>query len=524
MTSNFNVIANSEEATLRLESAKLSINTTKSNRSMIFTPGQIEQAEFFISGPHLTIQLFTTSTQNSFVSIAKLKPDDQTEIYNYLKNQFNITPNTQKTVISGGNSGEITFGAKSFSLTQNSEPIITVPYSSIDQAQAPTLNDLNLAIDVPSTAEGHSLSYIRIFVPSDAAVNSKDLLTDINNRTDLTAGSETYLAEIKDVSFITPNYTYSMRFCEDLLFLYGESVSYRIPYRDISNVHRFPVPTPNKNGVNQEHVVISLKRPIRKGQTPYQTLVITTTDDEEFEATGIESSDDTLANCIENLLKRVGNVHTTPNNDSFYSNVDGENAIKCSFKNKEGLLYITPEFFFFLPRSVQCIPFNNIRQVEFKRIDEATNRRNHSFDIVLHESNDRSHQFSNVEGCGVFGAKEEKDKQRANFVELQSIMSYLDNKNIKIADRKKLHSTIKKILNANKGANVRPARVQAELQTAAELRDLGSSSGDENEEEDHDWNEKPSASESSSTADELPAEEEDKEDDKAPANDDESSD
>jgi hypothetical protein len=54
-------------------------------------------------------------------------------------------------------------------------------------------------------------------------------------------------------------------------------------------VHCLKDPTPGKGQVREEHIVLSLRQPIRQAQSTYSYLIIKTADHDRVEGEGIDS-------------------------------------------------------------------------------------------------------------------------------------------------------------------------------------------------------------------------------------------
>jgi hypothetical protein len=183
--------------------------------------------------------------------------------------------------------GELVFQDRSFEISADGFPMLTVLYLKLTQVQTPSINDL--VLNFQHDAEGECLTSMRLFVTDKAPKNAKELMTLLTSRTDLSAGTEEYFCIFNEVNFVHPRQHFDVRFRDHLLFLSTQSASHRVPYHFISMVHRLEDPTPSEGHVREEYIVVSLRQPIRQGQSTYSYLVIETADDDRVEGEGIDS-------------------------------------------------------------------------------------------------------------------------------------------------------------------------------------------------------------------------------------------
>ena len=439
MNKTYNVFVNSTKSTMKLEVERIvfqPLNKEKSNQ-IILQSRIIDHIDWFLLSNYATLHIYTTA--KLFYAISELRKSDKDSITEYLSDQFYLGPesiNSYNVQIAGHNEGELSFHEKSFSLIKNGRVIINIPFSKIDQVQATSINDLTLEFDTDEDQEGESLLSIRFLVPSNDEHTAKDLRSELDQRTNLLAGTDNHIAELRDVNFVKPKKKYNLRFCNDLLFMCSKEGSHKIPYSKISMVHRFSIPSDTDK--RSEYILISLSRPIRQGQKSYPHLVIETSTTDPVSAEGIDEKK-TFIDAFEDLMGRVGEIRFQKT-DKYYKNVGNEQGSNCTYKSQGGLLYMTPDAFVFLHSYVIYIPFKNVKSVRFEKIGKAK-----KFTLTVNEKT-QSYTFQNIDTYAYVqiednGNDEESQIDREQMVKecsyngLESFYKYIKNHDLRIEDR-----------------------------------------------------------------------------------------
>lgn len=495
-----NVFVNSSKSIMTLEDERIVFQPlSKEKNSVVLSNRNIDHVDWFLLSHYATLHIYTTA--KLFYSISELKTSDKDAITQYLMDDFSLGPesiNTYNVQYAGTNEGQLQFHEKSFSLFSKDErTIINIPYSKIEQIQA-TTNDLILEFDTDKDLEGESLLSIRFQVPTDAELTAKDLHSELNQRTNLLAGTDNHIAELRDVKFLKPKKNYNIRFCNDLLFMCSKEGNHKIPYSKISMIHRFSIPSDTDK--RSEYILISLSRPIRQGQKSYPHLVIETSASDPVRAEGIDEKK-TFIDAFEDLMYRVGEIKFQ-SSDKYYKNVGNEQGSNCMYKNNGGLLYMTPDAFVFLHSTVLYIPFKNVKSVKFDKIGKSK-----KFNLTVTDKTS-SYTFTNIDTYAYVQIDEKDDEDEDSRIDreqmikecsyngLYSFYKYIRKHDLKIEDRSELKSELEDLKNAI-STHDRQSKVRAKEQMRdqkTEDKFLGVPEMDDDEEEDEEFN--PNAKES----------------------------
>lgn len=527
MNKTYSVIVNSAKSTLHLNSGEIVVKSERGTNTIRIQSPTIDHVDWYFLSNYATLQIHTKGKH--FYAISELKVSDKDEINEYLADQFQLEEHNMKTFkvqISGHNDGQYEFGEKSFSLSKDDRVLLNLPYSRINQVQAPSLNDLMLGFDTDEDADGESLLSIRFLVPSNNQESAKDLRIQLDQRTNLTAGTERHIAEIKDVDFVKPKKKYKLRFCDDLLFMYNTEVSHKIYYSQISMIQRFERPSSSDN--KEEYLLITLNKPIWKGQKSYLSLVILTNTGNPVVGEGI-SEDKTLSQTIEELMHQVGRINIESSSGN-YLNMAHEEGNFCNYKTSSGFLYLTPRSFVFLHSHVIEIPYANVQSVKFEKVNELN--RTKKFDLAVTDKTTTYtftsiHTFSSIQIEELGEGNEDFDKDQTSqeyaFNGLQSFIKYIKNYHLKIEDRKELSESIEDLhgsIFSHERRNKQRAKELLRKQAQEQNKQFDTIDDDEEEDEDY----KPNANKDDGNDDggDDDDEEEETEDEKGKSNSDKS--
>jgi hypothetical protein len=481
------IYVNSGAGDVRFEPSAMIITERKDGPPITIKRGDVTGADWFVLGQLGTLHLTTKS--NRFYSVAGFRSSDQDQILESVTRSIGFRPTVSHGLIRGSNHGELSFQDRSFSISADGFPLLSIPYLKINQGQPTSTNDL--VLNFRRDPDGECISSLRLFVPDRAPKDAKELMELLRSRTDLSGGTQEYFCILNEVSFVHPRQRFNVRFCQDLLFLYNQSAAHRVPYDAISMVHRLEDPTPGESQAREEYIVISLREQIRQGQSNYTHLVIKTADDDPVEGEGIESKWP-LAVQLEQLFNRVSvrNVPTT----GFFEGLQGEHGIHCTFKGKQGLLYLTADAFLYLYSPVVYIPYQNVVVVQFDRVTSESSRHSRAFDLTIQERNRKS-TFANVDliaGIPIVTPARgnehefiESMKKEKSAVGLKALIAFMEKVNVRIDGLKKLKKSIS-ALEQGSVTGKRASRIDAERKTRDELKGLGSDSNES--ESDHDFN------------------------------------
>ena len=222
------------------------------------------------------------------------------------------------------------------------------------------------------------------------------------------------------MQMLVPRGKYSFNVYNNYLKLHGKTHDYKILFKDINRAFLLPKP----DGAHMVYI-ISLKTPLRQGQTTHNYVVIQFKKDRE-EKLSINLSpeeikekygDDltqeiegTLYDVLSRLFKTMIKVSIIV--PSGFKSDKGAEAVKCSVRANDGFLYPLNKSFLFIHKPVYYIRHEEIVYLEFNRITEcATTGR--SFDVNIKTKNETM-SFTGIE------------KQ-----ELKHLIEYLKSKKIK---------------------------------------------------------------------------------------------
>jgi hypothetical protein len=486
----YTVFVNSSESEVRCESKHMIITDKRREGNKItIHAGDLERADWMSLNKLGTVHLFT---RKGFYSFAGFRHPEGETFLDYLQSSLGVRVTMTQASCRGHNSGSIELHEKSFSISTDGFPVFRIPYGRINQVQSTSATDLVLNF-IPDPS-GESLSVLRLCVHERAPKAAKQLLADFSSFTDLTQGTEDYFYQLNEVSFLSPRQHFTVRFCRDLLFVSNESAGHRIAYDSISMVHRVDSPSTGETDIHEEFIVISLRQPIRQGQSTYSHLVVKTSQDDPVEGEGIEHQDWPLS---AQLWHFFGAVHVrTIDQTGFFEGLQGETGIYCTYKGKPGFLYLTPDAFLYLSSPVLYIQYTQVTALEFGRLTSDTSRYSRAFDLTVHERTKKS-IFGNVDliaglHIGIASGVDEREqmetaKREKIFQALGDLVGFLERKNLpidKLKQVKKILRTVEKVSETG----TRASKIDAQQKTREELRGLGSGESDEEGESDGDFN------------------------------------
>lgn len=490
----YDVIVNSSESKLRCDVGRISIEPKSKGVSAQLKSNEIYCAEWIVEGQICILQIHTRA--NHFFAISGFKPTDQNDIFNYLKKEFDIEPEVKETYISGNNFGELSFHEKTFNLSNDGKLIMNFPYAKVSQTQAMSTNELLVQFTPDPDSTGETLESIQLFIPNEHETNNKDIMNEIQNRTDLTAGTENHLAEVRNVNFCKPRQKFHVSFCQDILYIYNDEVSHKIPYSHISMVHELGIPKRKKNKEHEEYIDIALTRAVRQGNTSYQHLVISTEEEEDVVADGIENLN-TMSEVLIYGLRKFGKAKII-SSEGFFENTANESGLPCQYKNTKGYLYLTNDAFFYLHSQVIYVPYKKVLMVEFQKYSDML-KQNKTFDLLISDNKQKKYTFTAIDSFAGADIDDEKDSDKRNKLirdycidGIKRIIQFIEGKNIKIEKSKELKRRIQELEEGSRSRN--PER------SARKNEKIVISSDDESSEEDADFD--PNAKESSSSSSE----------------------
>jgi structure-specific recognition protein 1 len=230
------------------------------------------------------------------------------------------------------------------------------------------------------------------------------------------------IAKLDDMQLLVPRGKYCFNMYNNYLKLHGKTHDYKILFRDINRAFLLPKP----DGVHMIYI-ISLKTPLRQGQTAHHYLVLQFKKEREEELKLNLSTEEIKSKYGEELTQEINGplydvlsrlfktmIKVSIIVPSGFKSDKGTEAVKCSVRAQDGYLYPLQKSFLFIHKPVSYIRHDEIQYLEFNRISEfaAAGR---SFDINIVTKKAGTMSFTGI------------DKQ-----EYKPIIEYLKTKKIKV--------------------------------------------------------------------------------------------
>jgi structure-specific recognition protein 1 len=264
-----------------------------------------------------------------------------------------------------------------------------LPYREIANCQMPAKNELAFEFHQDDTMEQDTICELRMYVPDSDACDR--ITKEVMDRADLRATTGEAIVTLYDIPMVTPRGKYSLDMFDTFLRLHGKTHNYKILYKNITKAFLLPKP----DGVHVAFV-FGLEPPIRQGQTIYPFMVMQFSRDREEAVTinmpaaeiqrvyGDEISpllEGKLFDVISRLIKTMVKVNIVVPG-SFKSTADAH-GLKCSIKASDGYLYPLQKSFLFVTKPVIHIRFEEVKSVEFARMNERSASTIRSFDLNI---------------------------------------------------------------------------------------------------------------------------------------------
>eukprot|EP01119_Soliformovum_irregulare_P009618 TRINITY_DN230_c0_g3_i1.p1 TRINITY_DN230_c0_g3~~TRINITY_DN230_c0_g3_i1.p1 ORF type:complete len:617 (-),score=253.70 TRINITY_DN230_c0_g3_i1:128-1978(-) len=354
------------------------------------------------------------------------KNNDAERLRQSLKENFEVDLTPIKIATTGVNHGEVVFDGSNMTFMIGNNRAFQIPLNDVSRAvhhtAAGSKNDVSLDFHQDDTSGGkvESLIEIRFHCPPGNPAstagsddeNAEEIKTpaqqfyqNILAKADVLATSGKAITTLSQLPVLTPRGRYTVEMFSSFMRLHGSTYDYKILYTHISRLFQLPKP-------DQHHVifVISIDPPIIQGQTRYPHLVLQFSKDDNMEATitipaeqeekmaekYAEFKDKTISGPSHEVVGKIfkiltGKKITFPNSFKSHS---GASAVKCNFKNNEGLLFPLEHSFFYVHKPPTHIRFEEISFVEFSRVEAAeSNASTKTFDLVLVLKSNVTHQF-----------------------------------------------------------------------------------------------------------------------------------
>ncbi|KAG8192979.1 hypothetical protein JTE90_028100 [Oedothorax gibbosus] len=249
-----------------------------------------------------------------------------------------------------------------------------------------------------------SLMELRFHIPTDpnATVDAVQAFVDnVLAKASIIQATGDAMVTFKELQCLTPRGRYDIKIFPSFVQLHGKTFDYKIPLPTILRLFLLP----HRDG-RQMFFVMSLDPPIKQGQTRYQFLILLFGKEEEstvelslteeeikekFEDKLTKEMSGPTFEVISRVLKAVVQRKiTVPGN---FKGHGGTQAIACSYRACNGLLYPLERGFIYIHKPPVHIRFDEIASVNFARSGGSTR----SFDFEIETKTGVVHTFSSIE-------------------------------------------------------------------------------------------------------------------------------
>lgn len=292
--------------------------------------------------------------------------------------------------------------------------------------------------------DGDMLSQVRMYFPpvedadEEEESRAEEFQRSVMERGSLSSVTGNVIVEFsKDQgNFVAPRGKYVVQMYSTFLRMHGEKYDYKIQYEDIDRLFLLHRPDGYTSAV-----VVSLNKPIRQGNQRYAHLVLQTT--REDHTITVNLTEEEIATKYDNqltpevtmpmssLIAKIFKVLSqskvfVPKN--FKSDRDAQ-AVKCSLKANEGLLYPLEKSFIFIHKPTFIIQFADIEAVEFQRYNSGLSA-TRNFDLSVSV---RASAVAGINaGAGLSGSNREYVFSSIDRSEYNNLYDFLESKKLPI--------------------------------------------------------------------------------------------
>uniref|UniRef100_A0A7S1TCE2 FACT complex subunit SSRP1 n=1 Tax=Compsopogon caeruleus TaxID=31354 RepID=A0A7S1TCE2_9RHOD len=283
---------------------------------------------------------------------------------------------------------------------EGNREMFEIPLGDVSQVSMPSRNEVALEFHVDDTMgpTDECLVEMRIAIP-DIEEASK-LYDGIKAKADTSAFAGESIASFDEVPVILPRGRYDVDLYPSHLKLHGKSADYKILYNSISRLFLLPKP-------DEVHVdfVMSLDPPIRQGNTMYPHLIFHFLNETAVETVLKLSESDLKTKYDDKIHKReegelwkvfskvtrtlTGKPLHVPKT---FSSAHGQRAVRTALGANDGHIFLLESSFFFVVKPPTYIRFDDIEEIEFKRMDMEKR-----FDMAVTTLSGNTFLFSNID-------------------------------------------------------------------------------------------------------------------------------
>lgn len=310
--------------------------------------------------------------------------------------------------LSGWNWGTVRTEENNFIFSTQGKELFTFTGNQISNLSNPNKNEMGIEFIPEENTEEDTLCEIRFYVPNKViedeekeevidTFNAEILRNQVNKIYSHSNLGES-IAVLKEIQMLIPRSKINVHFLKNILKLSGPSYDFKIQY---SNIYKSFI-LPKQDGVHIAFVV-SLKQPIRQGNTNYHFVVF------QFK-TGITQEislnlpddgtkynlpnvlNDNVYDIMANLFKNIIGISVLSTGK--FKSAQNIASIKCTIKANEGYFYPLDKYLIFIPKPTILIKLEELQSVSFERLSESSQR---FFELKLNKKKGEQIIFNNIE-------------------------------------------------------------------------------------------------------------------------------
>ncbi|KAF6009995.1 hypothetical protein HII12_003541 [Brettanomyces bruxellensis] len=338
--------------------------------------------------------------------------EDFASLKRELEKFFDIQLEQREHSLRGWNWGKTQLARNELVFNVSNKPAFEIPYSQIANTNMTGKNEVSVEMDLVDKSEiekaGDELVELKLFIPGNM---EKDEVEEINKKEEeeqskTDNGSNTtsdkivplrtkalyFYDELKEkadlgqvvgemivsfgeVLFLTPRGRYDIDMYDSFLRLRGKTYDYKVQYKQIQRIFSLP------KFDSQEEIEVELNL-----------------DDDEYEKKWKTRLNKTYSNYTYMVLTSIFKGFTDRRvvvPGSFLTK-DSDVAISCSVKANEGHLYPLDKCLIFVTKPTILLPFSDVHEVVFSRVDTAGTHKTFDMEVVL-KYGGGSHTFGNID-------------------------------------------------------------------------------------------------------------------------------
>eukprot|EP00793_Prasinoderma_coloniale_P001104 PRCOL_00006095-RA len=331
---------------------------------------------------------------------------------------FGVECAAKEYSITGHNWGEAELeGAMLRFSDKNGKPAFEFPLGDVATAQVQGKNEVQIGFHTDDTnQEKDSLVELTFYVPPGSEVHppteegtaAQTLHEKLLERADIGTATGEAVASMEDLYVVVPRGRFTAEMHPQFMRLLGTANDFKVQYSSMLRIFVLPRSAGMPGGVTW--VNVALDPPLRKGQTYYPHLLLQFPSDDMTDLE-IDIDPDVIAErygdklessysaptceVFAKVLRGLSNTKIT-RPGSFQSPLDGQ-AVRCSFKTEEGMLFPLEKSFFYAPKPPLLILYEDVNDVEFQRQSGGTSHSSKTFDLVVTLKSDQEYQFRSIQ-------------------------------------------------------------------------------------------------------------------------------